>query len=159
MKRVAAIVGLGALMLALAAGVALAVLDVGNNNPNTLTGTNGDNKGQDTLFGLGAGDRLVGRSAADQLSGGTGPDRLEGNEGNDTLVGGEGEDRIFTGKGFDFVFAADGDRDVVNCNGEGNYRIIFDKNLDQLEHCPGANTDAKASATGSSGRGIALSIE
>ena len=57
MKRVAAIVGLGALMLALAAGVAVAVLEVGNNNPNTLRGTFGDNKGQDTLFGLGAGTR------------------------------------------------------------------------------------------------------
>jgi len=159
MKRVAAIVGLGALMLALAAGVALAVLEVGNDNPNTLTGTNGDNKGQDTLLGLGAGDKLIGRSAADQLSGGPGDDRLEGNDGNDTLDGGRGNDLIFTGRGFDFVYAADGDRDVVNCNGEGNYRIIFDKNLDQLEHCPGANTDAKASATGSSGRGIALSIE
>ena len=44
MKRVAAIVGLGVLMVALAAGVALAVLEVGNNNPNTLRGTVGDNK-------------------------------------------------------------------------------------------------------------------
>jgi hypothetical protein len=155
MKRVAAIVALGVLMLALAAGVALAMLEVGNNNPNTLRGTVGDNKGQDTLFGLGAGDRLIGRSAADQLSGGTGPDRLEGNDGNDTLVGGSGEDRIFTGKGFDFVFAFDGDRDVVNCDGEGDYRIIFDENLDRLERCPGADTDA----TGSGRRGTALSIE
>jgi hypothetical protein len=45
MKRVAAIVGLGVLMLALAAGVALAVLEVGNDNPNILRGTFGDNKG------------------------------------------------------------------------------------------------------------------
>src|SRR5215210_8002999 len=148
MKRVAAILGLGALMLALAAWVALAVLEVGNNNPNTLRGTSGDNKGQDTLIGLGAGDTLIGRSAADQLSGGTGPDRLEGNEGNDTLVGGIGEDRIFTGQGFDFVFAFDGDRDVVNCNGQTRYRIIFDENLDRLAQCTGANTDAKAGASG-----------
>jgi Ca2+-binding RTX toxin-like protein len=157
MRRVAAIGGLGVLMLALAAGMALAVLEVGNNNPNTLRGTFGDNKGQDTLFGLGAGDTLIGRSAADQLSGGSGPDRLEGNEGNDTLVGGTGEDRIFTGKGFDFVFAADGNRDVINCDSDGNYRIIFDQNLDRLERCPGANTDAKAG--GSGGSGMALSIE
>jgi hypothetical protein len=32
-------------MLALAAGVALAVLEVGNDNPNILRGTFGDNKG------------------------------------------------------------------------------------------------------------------
>jgi Ca2+-binding RTX toxin-like protein len=158
-KRVAAIVGLGVLMLALAAGVAMAVLEVGNNNPNTLRGTSGDEKGQDTLFGLGAGDALIGRSAADQLAGGDGPDRLEGNEGNDTLVGGLGEDRIFTGQGFDFVFAFDGDRDVVNCNGQTRYRITFDENLDRLEQCPGANTDAKAGATRSGGRGTALSME
>jgi Ca2+-binding RTX toxin-like protein len=139
-------------MLALAAGVALAVLEVGNDNPNTLRGTFGDNKGQDTLFGLGAGDTFIGRSAADQLAGGPGADRLEG---NDTLVGGPGEDRIFTGKGFDFVFAFDGDRDVINCDGQGDYRINFDENLDRLEQCPGANTGA----TRSSGKGTALSIE
>ena len=127
-------------------------MEVGNDNPNTLRGTFGDNKGQDTLFGLGAGDTLIGRSAADQLAGGPGADRLEG---NDTLVGGPGEDRIFTGKGFDFVFAFDGDRDVINCDRQGDYRINFDENLDRLEQCPGANTGA----TRSSGKGSALSIE
>jgi hypothetical protein len=146
MKRVATIVAVGALMLALAAGVALAALRVGNDRPNTLRGTFGDNKGQDTLLGLGAGDLLVGRSAADQLAGGFGPDRLEGNNGNDTLDGGRGEDRIFTGGGFDFVYAADGDRDVVNCNGQRNYRVAYDVRLDRLERCPGANTAAKSVA-------------
>ena len=158
MKRVAIMVGLGTLMLVLAAGVALAVFKEGNDNPNTLTGTAGDTQGQDTLFGLGAGDTLIGKSAADQLAGGTGPDRLEGNEGNDTLVGGSGEDRIFTGPGFDFVFAFDGDRDVVNCNGQTKYRIVFDENLDRLEQCPGTNTAAKAKVTVSSGKGTALSV-
>ena len=158
MKRVAIMVGLGTLMLVLAAGVALAVFKEGNDNPNILTGTAGDGQGQDTLFGLGAGDTLTGRSAADQLVGGTGPDHLEGNEGNDTLVGGLGEDRIFTGRGFDFVFAFDGDRDVVNCNGQTKYRIVFDKNLDRLEQCPGSNIAAKAGATISSGKGTALSV-
>jgi hypothetical protein len=134
-------------MLALAAGVALAALRVGNDQPNTLRGTFGDNKGQDTLLGLGAGDLLVGRSAADQLAGGFGPDRLEGNDGNDTLDGGRGEDRIFTGGGFDFFYAADGHRDVVNCNGQRNYRIVFDSNLDRLERCPGANTASTSAAS------------
>src|SRR5215210_1560740 len=157
MKRVATIVALGALMLVLAAGVALAVFKEGNNNPNTLTGTFGDNKGQDTLFGLGAGDELFGRSAADQLAGGAGPDRLEGNDGNDTLVGGEGQDRIFTGEGFDFVFAFDGDRDYINCNGQTRYRVIFDKGLDELDRCPGNNTEAGAARSG--GRGMAVSLE
>jgi Ca2+-binding RTX toxin-like protein len=159
MKRVATIVGLGVLMLALAAGVAMAVLEVGNDNPNTLRGTTGDNKGQDTLFGLGAGDTLIGRSAADQLAGGPGPDRLEGNDGNDTLDGGIGEDRIFTGRGFDFVYARDGDRDHINCHGQTNYRIIFDANLDDIEGCPGANTNARSGAIVSRSSGAALSVE
>jgi Ca2+-binding RTX toxin-like protein len=81
---------------------ALAAMRVGNDQPNTLRGTYGDNRGQDTIFGLGAGDLLIGRSAADQLAGGFGPDRLDG---NDTLDGGRGEDRIFTGSGFDFVYS------------------------------------------------------
>jgi hypothetical protein len=124
MKRLATIVALGALIPSLAAGVAQAALRLGNDKPNTFRGTLGDNKGQDTFFRLGAGDTLVGISAADQLAGGSDPDRLEGNGGKDTLDGGAGEDRIFTANSFDFVYARDGDRDVVNCNGQGNYRIV-----------------------------------
>ena len=111
MKRALMIVALGVLMIALAAGVALAALRIGNDQPNKLFGTYGDNVGQDTLLGFGAGDLLVGRSAADQLAGGSGRDRLYGNDGNDTLDGGPGRDRIFTGFGFDFVYAKDGYKD------------------------------------------------
>ncbi|MDQ3912515.1 MAG: hypothetical protein M3305_12255 [Actinomycetota bacterium] len=158
MKRVAMAVALGALMLALAAGMALAVIRFGDDRPNTLTGTTGDNKGQDTLFGLGAGDQLTGKSAADQLAGGNGPDRLEGNDGNDTLDGGAGQDEIFTGNGFDFVYAADGDRDLINCNGQGGYRIVYDTNLDDIEKCPGANTNsARSSSVVQRGGGIVVS--
>jgi hypothetical protein len=146
MRRTVLLLVVGALMIALAAGAALAVLRVGNDQPNTLRGTSGDNQGQDTLLGYGAGDLLIGRSAADQLEGGFGADRLEGNDGNDTLDGGRGEDRILTGRGFDFVYAADGDRDVINCNGEGNYRIVFDENLDRFERCPGVNTASTSAA-------------
>jgi Ca2+-binding RTX toxin-like protein len=163
MRRFATVVALGALMLVLAAGVALAVLRVSDNGPNTLEGTPGNNDGQDTLFGLGAGDTLVGKSAADQLVGGSGPDKLEGNDGNDTLVGGSGQDRIFTGGGFDFVFAFDGHRDYINCNGGGKYRIIFDRRLDRLDRCPGANSGARNSATsvgdGPRGPGQVVSLE
>ncbi len=144
MKRALMIVALGALMLALAAGVALAALRIGNDQPNKLFGTYGDNVGQDTLLGFGAGDLLVGRSAADQLAGGSGPDRLYGNEGNDTLDGGPGRDRIFTGFGFDFVYAKDGFKDYINCNGEGNYRLVFDKGLDVLAKCPNPKSATKS---------------
>jgi Ca2+-binding RTX toxin-like protein len=144
MKRALMIVALGALMLALAAGVALAALRLGNDQPNKLFGTYGDNVGQDTLLGFGAGALLVGRSAADQLAGGSGPDRLYGNNGNDTLDGGPGRDRIFTGFGFDFVYAKDGYKDYINCNGHGNYRLVFDKGLDVLDKCPSPKSATKS---------------
>jgi Ca2+-binding RTX toxin-like protein len=143
MKKVATVVALGALRIC-------------TDNPNDLFGTNGDGKGQDTLFGLGAGGELAGRSAADRLAGSLGADRLEGNDGNDTPDGGIGEDRIFTGGGFDFVYVRDGDRDYVNCNGQTNYRIIFDENLDRLERCPGANSDARVRATKAGGMAVSV---
>ena len=146
MKGTIPVLVVGALMIGLAAGAALAVLRVGDSSPNTLRGTTGDNQGQDALLGFGSGDLLVGRSAADQLAGGFGADRLKGNDGNDTLDGGRGQDRILTGRGFDFVYAADGIRDVINCNGQGNYRIIFDANLDRFERCPGVRTASTSDA-------------
>ena len=146
MKRALMIVALGALMLALAAGVALAALRIGNDQPNKLFGTHGDNVGQDTLLGFGAGEMLVGRSAADQLAGGSGPDRLYGNNGNDTLDGGPGRDKIFTGFGFDFVYAKDGYKDYINCHGNSNYRLVFDVGLDVLDNCPSPKSSAKSAA-------------
>ncbi len=146
MKRALMIVASGALMLALASGLALAALRIGNDQPNKLFGTYGDNVGQDTLLGFGAGDLLVGRSAADQLAGGSGRDRLYGNDGNDTLDGGPGRDRIFTGFGFDFVYAKDGYKDYINCNGHGNYRLVFDKGLDVLDKCPSPKSATKSGA-------------
>ena len=128
MKRALMIVASGALMLALASGLALAALRIGNDQPNKLFGTYGDNVGQDTLLGFGAGDLLVGRSAADQLAGGS------------------GRDRIFTGFGFDFVYAKDGYKDYINCNGHGNYRLVFDKGLDVLDKCPSPKSATKSGA-------------
>ena len=141
MRRTVVLLVVGASMLVLAAGVALAALRVGDDRPNTLRGTYGDDKGQDTLLGKGAGDLLVGRSAADQLAGSLGSDRLYGNDGNDTLDGGLGQDRIFTGAGFDFVYAADDERDHINCDGEKHYRVVFDKGLDRFDRCPGMRSD------------------
>jgi Ca2+-binding RTX toxin-like protein len=96
--------------------------------------------------GFGAGDLLVGRSAADQLAGGSGRDRLYGNDGNDTLDGGPGRDRIFTGFGFDFVYAKDGYKDYINCNGDDNYRLVFDKGLDMLDKGPSPKSATKSGA-------------
>ena len=138
----------GALLLALGAGVALAALRIGNDGPNKLFGTVGDGVGQDTLLGYAGNDLLEGRSAADQLSGDAGADRLYGQMGNDTLDGGGGRDVIYTGEGFDFVYARDGESDYINCNGEGNYRVLFDRGLDRIEGCPGISSAKSAEGGG-----------
>lgn len=143
MKRATMIVVLGALLLALSAGVALAALRIGNDGPNNLFGTSGDNVGQDTILGKGGNDLLEGRSAADQLAGDSGADRLYGQMGNDTLDGGPGRDQIYTGEGFDFVYARDGERDYINCNGQSNYRVVFDAGVDRIEGCPGISSAAR----------------
>jgi Ca2+-binding RTX toxin-like protein len=59
---------------------------IGDDNPNTLNGTPGD----DEIFGLGGGDLLQGFGGDDSLYGGDGNDLLNGNLGNDLLDGGAG---------------------------------------------------------------------
>ena len=137
---------MGSLLLALGAGVALAALRIGNDGPNNLYGTLGDEVGQDTLLGYAGNDLLVGRSAADQLAGDGGADRLYGQMGNDTIDGGAGRDVIYTGEGFDFVYAHDGESDYINCNGQGNYRVVFDRGVDRIEGCPGISSAARTEA-------------
>lgn len=155
MKRFGLVLMVGALLLALSAGVALAVLKEGNNNNNTLRGTSGDDEGQDTLIGFGGNDTLIGRSAADQLDGGSGDDELRGQPGNDTLVGGPGNDKIYMGPGFDFVFAADDEQDLIDCNKEPRARIEFDRGLDDFQNCNDFDVDSASlqSATSDGGSG------
>ena len=98
MRRALMVLVMGSLLLALGAGVALAALRIGNDGPNNLYGTFGDEVGQDTLLGYAGNDLLVGRSAADQLAGDGGADRLYGQMGNDTIDGGAGRDVIYTGE-------------------------------------------------------------
>ena len=138
----------GVLLLALGAGVALAALRIGNDGPNNLYGTFGDGVGQDTLLGYAGNDLLEDRSAADGLVGADGADRLYGQKGNDTLDGGAGRDVIYTGEGFDLVYARDGESDYINCNGEGNYRVFFDRGVDRIEGCPGISSAQSAEGGG-----------
>lgn len=84
------LVMVGALMLALAAGDALADVELGA-------------RGDDALRGTGGGER---RAGDDALSGGDGDDELYGGPGRDTLLGGAGDD---------FIEAKDGERDYVWC--------------------------------------------
>jgi hypothetical protein len=126
-------------MLLLAADVVLAALEVGNNRPNTLIGTFGNDDGQDTLIGLG------GRGCAHRQERCRPTSRATTATTPSWAVGGQG--RIFTGNGFDPVFAFDGNRDITNCNGGSRYRIVFDRNLDRFECCPGVNSGARSAAT------------
>jgi large repetitive protein len=167
LRRTIKVSVIGALLLALTAGVVLAAVRIGDSGNNDLVGTSGDDEGQDVLLGFAGTDDLQGRSAADYLGGGSGPDVLRAGNGNDTLDGGTGEDTLSTGKGFDVVYAEDGDVDTINCNYEGGYYIVnwdegLDTDIDENDDdmCPGVfdpsattMTAASASEEGSTTEG------
>lgn len=112
MKRMVMVLTIGALFLALAAGVALATDYYGNPYAETIRGSNGD----DVIRGAGGGDFLSGGLGDDRLYGGAGDDGLYGNAGNDTLTGGNGPDRIVGGSGNDTVYSVGDDSvDYVDC--------------------------------------------
>ncbi|SOE06402.1 Ca2+-binding protein, RTX toxin-related [Variovorax sp. YR752] len=89
--------------------VASQILSFGDDNANTLTGSDinklGDHlyggDGADTLSGLGGSDYLQGDAGDDALDGGTGGDTLEGGAGQDALNGREGNDILRGGTGAD----------------------------------------------------------
>ena len=116
-------------LVVVAAGVALAANRIGNNNPNTLIGTDGN----DNIYGLGSADTLNGLGGNDEISGNGGADRMNGGEGDDTMVGGAGVDIINTGNsidccnvgGTDFVHSVDGNAETV-CFGTGDGIFVVD---------------------------------
>src|SRR4051794_4302163 len=105
------------------AGAALVL--VGNEHDNTITGTAGDNTiygedGDDTLNGGPGLNALHGGKGNDVLNAGAGPlgvfaygedgnDTLHGNSGDDNLIGGEGDDFLSGGSGKDFLSGGPGD--------------------------------------------------
>jgi Ca2+-binding RTX toxin-like protein len=167
MRRTVKVLVVGALLLALTAGVALAALREGNDNPNDLVGTTGSNEvqGQDFLFGFGADDDLRGKTGPDYAWGGSGPDTVIGGNGDDVLDGGNGEDTITTNKGFDVVYAGDGTKDIIDCNHESGYFVAtwdpgIDTDIDEdnKDMCPGtfdpsAGQSASVTAAGASEEG------
>src|SRR5262245_12249001 len=85
----------------------MANLIVGNNGPNTLTGT----IDTDIILGAGGDDDLSGKGNDDFLNGGSGNDRLDGGAGSDILRGGTGNDVLTGGLGDDFLVGGkDADR-------------------------------------------------
>jgi Ca2+-binding RTX toxin-like protein len=117
MRKAAVTLMVGALVLALTAGVAFAAINCtggpcfGTNNADTLYGTaNVDNiqglGGDDTIYGKGSNDFLAGDQAFEQTL-----------RGNDKVYGGEG------------------DEDVINC-GRGTQDIVrYDVGLDTITNC------------------------
>lgn len=71
------------LIATLQSGATLAATDIAVDNPNTITGTAGD----DTLSGTAGDDTIDGLAGNDSLVGGHGRDSLIGGDGNDTLNG------------------------------------------------------------------------
>lgn len=102
----------------------------GNDAPNVLAGTAGD----DQLHGHGGNDLLWGRAGGDRLYGDGGHDRVYGQDGHDKLYGGSGHDRIFGGTGNDWIDGGTGidqltggtgaDRFVYRAAGEGGDTIV-----------------------------------
>lgn len=103
----------GVLLLGLAAGEALAGVELGGGGDNALRGTAG-------------GDRLAGFDGGDTLHGAAGDDALYGGAGADEIYGGPGEDDVLGGAGEDFVEAKDGATDRVGC-GPGTDAVSVDR--------------------------------
>lgn len=96
------LVVVGVVLLALAAGDALA-------------GTEPGGVRSDTPRGSEAGERLGGQAGNDELYGFGGDDLLAGGEGDDELYGGPGRDLLLGGEGDDFIEARDGVVEYVDC--------------------------------------------
>jgi len=125
-----------------AASVAVAANRIGDNNANTLNGTDL----ADAVYGLGGPDILNAGLGNDEVSGNPGNDRLNGSNGDDVMVGGTGSDRINTGNSVntgsgreDFVYAFDGFADTV-CVGQGDWFARVDGNLDTVLGPPTCQT-------------------
>jgi Ca2+-binding RTX toxin-like protein len=119
MRRAILLVGMIAVSLLVASGVALAVTRIGTLGADVpLMGT--DNS--DTLYGLSESDLLRGRGGNDYEEGGRHGDLVYGGDGNDEIylgggddiaLGHEGDDKIYLGGGSDLAVGNPGD-DMIN---------------------------------------------
>ena len=112
----ALVVLVGAILICLAAGDALAGVEIGG-------------RGDDTLRGSDGGDRLAGFDNADALYGEAGADTLYGGAGGDEIYGGAGRDSVLAGPGNDFIEAKDGTTDRVRCGPGKDTASIDHKDL------------------------------
>jgi Ca2+-binding RTX toxin-like protein len=98
-------------ILALTAGIAMAVTKDGGSGDTTLRGGSGD----DTLYGYARADSL------------------EGDSESDRIFAGSGRDDIYAGSSGDTIYADDGYRDYIGC-GSGFDRVQGD-NFDRVVDC------------------------
>jgi Ca2+-binding RTX toxin-like protein len=87
---------------------------VGDDNPNTLTGT----AGRDQIRGLGGDDLIRGKPKRDCVEGDGDDDELHGGSGPDEYWGDEGDDEFF---------AVGGNQDAIHC-GPGDDRVHAGRN-------------------------------
>jgi Ca2+-binding RTX toxin-like protein len=97
-------------MVVVFGSVALAKVINGNDNDNTLRGTN----------------------RADTIDGKGGDDNINGRKGNDKLILGSGEDEVFGAHGNDVIKAVDSSQDFIGC-GDGHDRVRLNPG-DRLWH-------------------------
>lgn len=108
MRRIAVLLTVMMVALALSTGAALAVVKIGDDGPNRLVGT----AENDTLRGLGGPDVLVGRGNSDRLFGGSGRDLIDARD-----PGRPESDLVDCGPGFDtaIIDPDTEDRVAANC--------------------------------------------
>ena len=108
------------------------MLIVGNNNANTLNGTNANDVilgrgGDDKVFAKAGDDTVYGQAGNDKLAGGSGDDAMYGNAGDDVLNGEAGDDSLYGGGGRDILRGSFGDDTLYG--GGGNDTFGFELNF------------------------------
>jgi RTX calcium-binding nonapeptide repeat (4 copies) len=166
MSRTVKLILMGVLMLALAAGAALAQaaplicpsgggLCVGTPEADTISGS--DNveqifalEGNDFVDGFGGNDLIYGNEDADTLRGAEQSDVVYGNTGNDSIdlvsfdTAGS-KDQSFGGGGNDKILAQDGNVDSIDC-GAGLLDQAFSDPGDTVTGCELVSTSSGAQA-------------
>ena len=103
----------GAFLLILAAGDALAGVELGGGGDNTLRGSE-------------QADRVAGFNGQDVIYGAGGDDTLYGGSDKDEIYAGAGDDDVLAGTGDDFIEAKDGAVDRIGC-GPGDDSVSADR--------------------------------
>jgi Ca2+-binding RTX toxin-like protein len=131
LRKVVMLAALIMVITAVVATAAFAATRTGNQNANTLNGTNAD----DIIYGLGGNDDIDGRGGDDNLYGGEGRDDIQGGTGEDYIVGDKGRDTVFAGGANDFVDTADEQFDFVNCGGGDDDTAVVDVEDNVSNNC------------------------